>query len=329
MHAIAALEALPIDDPLSLQDIDLPDPELRPTDLLLRVEATSVNPTDVQRRSRVKAGGPPRVFGFDGAGTVTALGSDVEGFSIGDEVWWAGDASRPGANADLEAVDHRIVAHKPRSLSFAEAAALPLTALTAWEGMFDSMRLSREDSGTLLMVGGAGGVGSALTQIAKAVTSLKIIATASRPQSQDYCRQMGADLVVDHHDLTAAVRAAHDGDVDYVFSSYTPGNIATYGELLRPFGQIVSIDGGKLDLLPLFPKAVGFHWGYMFARSRYETWDISQQGLILAQVADLVDAGQVRSTMTEAINDFSASGLQEAHRLVESKSMIGKVVVHR
>lgn len=329
MRAIAALDARPIDDPLSLQDIDLPDPEPRPHDLLIRVEATSVNPTDTQRRSRVKADGPPRVFGFDGAGTVVGMGNEVEGFAVGDDVWWAGDASRPGANADLEAVDHRIVARKPQSLSYAEAAALPLTVLTAWEGMFDSMRLSREDSGTMLMVGGAGGVGSALTQLAKAITQLTIIATASRPQSQEFCRSMGADHVITHEDLVTEVRAVHPTDIDYVFSSYTPGNIGAYGELLRPFGQIVSIDGGKLDLLPLFPKAVGFHWGYMFARSRYQTWDMAVQGNVLAQVADLVDAGKMTTTMTRAIDDFSAAGLREAHALVESRGMIGKVVVHR
>ncbi|WP_062076371.1 zinc-binding alcohol dehydrogenase family protein [Demequina globuliformis] len=329
MHAIAALDARPVDDPLAFRDIDIPEPDPRATDLVVRVEATSVNPTDTQRRMRVKADGPPRIFGFDGAGTVTAMGDQVQGFEVGDEVWWAGDAGRAGANAEYEAVDYRIVARKPTSLTFAEAAALPLTALTAWEGMFDSMRLSREDSGTLLMVGGAGGVGSILTQLAKAVTSLTVIATASRPDSEQWCRDMGADHVVSHHDLAAAVKAVHPAPVDYVFSSYTPGNIEAYGELLRPFGQIVSIDGGNLDLLPLFPKAVGFHWGYMFARSRYETWDMAQQGRILAEVADLVDAGAVRSTLTTAIHDFTAEGMREAHRLVESHSMIGKVVVHR
>ncbi|WP_084102827.1 zinc-binding alcohol dehydrogenase family protein [Demequina sp. NBRC 110051] len=329
MHAIAALDARPVDDPLALQDIEVPDPSGRDTDLLIRVEAVSVNPTDVQRRSRVKAGGPPKILGFDGAGTVVGLGSAVEGFSIGDEVWWSGDASRAGANADLQAVDHRIVSRRPASITFADAASLPLTAITAWEGMFERMRINREDSGTILMVGGAGGVGSILIQLAKQLTALRVIATASRDETAAWCRRLGADAVADHRDLEASVSALAPDGLEYVFSSYTPGNIEAYGNLLRPFGQIVSIDGGDLDLLPLFPKSIGFHWEYMFARSRYETWDMGEQGRMLAEVADLVDTGAVVPTATVHIDDFSAAGIREAHRLVESGTVIGKVVVHR
>ncbi|WP_084076667.1 zinc-binding alcohol dehydrogenase family protein [Demequina sp. NBRC 110057] len=329
MHAIAALDARPVTDPLALRDIEVPDPTVRDNDLLIRVEAVSVNPTDVYRRAKVKADGPPRILGFDGAGTVVGLGSAVTGFSVGDEVWWSGDAFRDGANADLQAVDHRIVSRKPASASFADAASLPLTSITAWEGMFERMRINREDAGTLLMVGGAGGVGSVLTQLAKRLTSMRVIATASREESAAWCRRMGADAVVDHRDLAGEVTALAPDGIDYVFSSYTPGNIEAYARVLRPFGQIVSIDGGQLDLLPLFAKSIGFHWEYMFARSRYETWDMAEQGRMLAETAELVDAGDVVPTATVRIDDFSAAGILEAHRLVESGTVIGKVVIHR
>ncbi|WP_084130759.1 zinc-binding alcohol dehydrogenase family protein [Demequina sp. NBRC 110055] len=329
MHAIAALDSRPVEDPLALQDIEVSDPTVRDRDLLIRVEAVSVNPTDVKRRMKVKADGPPRILGFDGAGTVVALGSAVEGFAVGDEVWWSGDAFRDGSNADLQAVDYRIVSRKPESVSFADAASLPLTAITAWEGMFERMRINREDTGTILMVGGAGGVGSILIQLAKRLTGLRVIATASREESAAWCRRMGADAVADHRDLAASVLELAPDGLEYVFSSYTPGNIEAYGQVLRPFGQIVSIDGGKLDLLPLFAKSIGFHWEYMFARSRYETWDMAEQGRMLAETAALVDAGEVVPTATARIGDFSAAGIREAHRLVESGRLIGKAVVHR
>ncbi|GMA37311.1 zinc-binding alcohol dehydrogenase family protein [Demequina litorisediminis] len=329
MHAIAALDARPVTDPLALRDIDAPEPLVRENDLLIRVEAVSVNPTDVKRRSKVKADGKARILGFDGAGTVVGLGDAVSDFEVGDAVWWSGDAFRDGANADLQAVDHRIVSRKPASIDFADAASLPLTTITAWEGMFERMRINREDAGTLLMVGGAGGVGSILTQLAKRLTNLHVIATASREESAQWCRRMGADAVVNHRDLLGEVTSLAPGGIDYVFSSYTPGNIPAYAEMLRPFGQIVSIDGGALDLLPLFPKSIGFHWEYMFARSRYGTWDMAEQGRMLAETADLVDAGGIVPTATVRINDFSAAGILEAHQLVESGSVIGKVVIHR
>ena len=329
MHAIVSDTGLPIDDPAALRDTDVREPELGPLDLLIRVEAVSVNPVDYKKRRAHKAKHGPLILGYDGAGVVTAVGANATGFDVGDEVWWAGDAGRPGANADLQAVDHRIVAPKPDSASFADAASLPLTALTAWEGMFDQLRLSREDSATLLIVGGAGGVGSILTQLAKRLTGLRVIATAARDESSAWATRMGADAVVDHRDLVAAVTGEAPGGVEYIFSSYTHGNIADFAAVLKPFGHIVSIDGTDENLQPLFSKSASFHWEYMFTRSRYETWDMAEQSRILSAVADLVDRGEVVTTATQYINDFSAAGIREAHRLVESGQMIGKVVVHR
>lgn len=333
MHAIAAYEPLPIEEPQSLRDVEIDDPQPRATDLVIRVEAVSVNPVDIKKRrggyGRAEPTDRPRVLGYDGAGTVVSMGDEVEGFEVGDEVWWAGDATRPGSNADLQAVDHRIVAAKPPSATFADAASLPLTALTAWEALFDHLRLNREDSGTLLIVGGAGGVGSVLIQLAKRLTALRVIATASREESATWCRRLGADDVVDHHDLVEAVTALAPNGVPYIFSAYTPGNIRDYARLVTPFGHVVSIDGTDEDLQPLFVKSASMHWEYMFARSRFDAWDIAEQGRILSDVADLVERGEIVPTATERIGDFSAAGLREAHRLVESQHMRGKVVVHR
>lgn len=329
MHAIVSDDGLPIDDPAALRDAEVPEPEMAPRDVLIRVEAVSVNPVDYKKRRGHKAKHGQLILGYDGAGTVTAVGDEAEGFEVGDEVWWAGDATRPGANADLQAVDHRIVAKKPTTASFADAASLPLTALTAWEGMFDQLRLSREDSATLLMVGGAGGVGSILIQLAKRLTALTVVATASRDETRAWVTRMGADAVVDHRDLVAEVSGVVPDGIDYIFSSYTRGNIRDFAELLKPFGHVVSIDGTDEDLQPLFGKSASMHWEYMFTRSRFETWDMAEQARILAAVADLVDRGDVVTTATEYIDDFSAAGLREAHRMVESGQMIGKVVVHR
>ncbi|MFW7414939.1 zinc-binding alcohol dehydrogenase family protein [Demequina sp. SO4-18] len=329
MRAIVSDEGLPLDDPRALRDAETPEPEPGPRDVVIRVEAVSVNPVDVKKRRSHKASRGPLTLGYDGAGVVVEAGSEVVGLKPGDEVWWTGDATRPGANAELQAVDHRIVALKPTTASFADAASLPLTALTAWESMFDHLRLNREDRGTLLIVGGAGGVGSILTQLATRLTALRVIATASRDESRDWALRMGAHAVADHRDLVAAVTDLAPDGVEYVFSSYTRGSIEAFAKVLKPFGHVVSIDGTDESLLPLFAKSASMHWEYMFTRSRYEAWDIAEQSRILAAVAELVDRGTVATTATRYIDDFTAEGIREAHRLVETQAMIGKVVVHR
>lgn len=329
MHAIVSDDGLPIDDPAALRDAEVAEPTMGPRDVLVRVEAVSVNPVDYKRRLGHRATHGELIVGYDGAGTITAVGDETEGLAVGDEVWWAGDVTRPGANADYQAVDYRIVAKKPTTASFADSASLPLTALTAWEGLFDQLRLSREDNAALLMVGGAGGVGSILIQLAKRLTALKVIATASREHSRTWVKDMGADEVVNHRDLAAEVAGAAPDGVDYIFSAYTRGNIRDFAQIIKPFGHIVSIDGTGEDLQPLFAKSVSMHWEYMFTRSRFETWDMAEQSRVLSTVADLVDRGDIVTTATEYIDDFTANGIREAHRMVESGQMVGKVVVHR
>ncbi|MGO1317829.1 MAG: zinc-binding alcohol dehydrogenase family protein [Cellulomonadaceae bacterium] len=284
-----------------------------------------------QRSSDTRAGlapGATKVLGWDAAGTVTAVGPEVERFRVGDEVWYAGDVSRDGTDAQLHAVDERLVGHKPTSLTWAQAAALPLTAITAWESLFERFALTAQGTGTLLVVGGAGGVGSIMTQLAKALTPVTVVATASRAESRSWALSMGADAVADHHELVAQVhRVAPDG-VHWVFSPHTRGNIDAYAQLLLPFGHVVAIDEPQgLDTLALKPKSIAFHWELMFTRSLFGTPDMAQQGRILDRMADLVDEGRVRSTLHTQLDGFDAATLQRAHLLVDSGRAIGKTVV--
>lgn len=329
MSAIGSYVALPIDDPAALQDVTIDVPQLQPHDVLVRVEAVSVNPVDIKRRAGLQESTTPAILGFDAAGTVEAVGSDVTTLSAGDEVWYAGDVSRPGTNGDFHAVDERIVGRKPRSLSFAEAAALPLTTITAWETLFERFRLDAESGGDLLVLGAAGGVGSVLIQLAKSLTGVRVIGTASRTDSREWALKMGADVVIDHHDLGAeALRVAPTG-VDYLFSPHSKGNVETYADIVRPFGHVTAIDEPPgLDLVPLKAKSIAWHWELMFTRALFG-YDMIAQQKLLTQAAELVDRGVLRTTVTETIGDFSAAGLREAHRMVETGRMIGKVVVHR
>lgn len=330
MTAVASFDALPVDDPSSLQDVRIAVPELRPRDVLVRVLAVSVNPVDVKVRGSLTATDTPRVLGFDGAGIVEAVGAEVTSLSVGDEVWYAGDISRQGSNAEFQAVDERIVARKPTSLTFAEAAALPLTTITAWETLFDRFELSADSTGTLLVLGAAGGVGSVLIQLAKALTGVEVVGTASREDSSAWARTMGADRVVNHHHLRDEVQAAVPAGIDYLFSPHTEGNVEDYAAIVRPFGRIAAIDDPPhLDLMPLKQKSISWHWEFMFTRSLLETPDMVEQQRLLARTADLVDRGIIRTTMTTSIPDFSAEGIRQAHREIESGRTIGKVVVHR
>ncbi|WP_238007251.1 zinc-binding alcohol dehydrogenase family protein [Dactylosporangium sp. AC04546] len=301
---------------VGLQDVELPDPAPGPRDLLVRIEAVSVNPVDVKQR----ASGESKVLGYDASGVVAAVGAEVSLFRVGDEVYYAGAIDRPGTNAELHLVDERIAGHKPRSLTFAEAASLPLTTITAWESLFDRFRLGPDSTGTLLVLGAAGGVGSMIIQLARALTRLTVVGTASRPESREWARGLGAHDVVDHRHLPEGV--------DFVFSPHTAGQIETFARILRPGGQITAIDEPPgLDLLPLKAKSISFHWELMFTRSLFETPDMVVQHELLDRVGELVDAGTVRHTMTRELGPIGAVQLREAHQMVEDGHMTGKVVV--
>ncbi|MEH3139084.1 MAG: zinc-binding alcohol dehydrogenase family protein [Mycobacterium kyogaense] len=328
MTAIGAFAADSIDD--SLRDVTVAVPELRPRDVLVRVLAVSVNPVDVKQRSALAASAEPKILGYDAAGVVEAVGPQVSTLSVGDEVWYAGDITRAGSNAELQAVDERIVARKPSSLSFADAAALPLTTITAWESLFDRFGLTADSTGDLLVLGAAGGVGSIMIQLAKALTRVRVIATASRDESRAWAQQTGADVVVNHHRLQDETLAAVPEGVDYLFSPHSAGNIDSYEAIVKPFGHITAIDEpAGLDLVGLKAKSIAWHWELMFTRAMFETPDMIEQQRLLARAAELVDQGVLRTTVTKTITDFSAAGLAEAHRDVESGRMTGKVVLTR
>ena len=320
MHAVVA-------DGTDLVDSTVDIPRPGPFDLLVDVRAVSVNPVDTKIRASNSGAG--RILGFDAAGTVVATGSEVTRFTTGDEVYYAGDITRPGTNAQFHAVDERIVGRKPASLSFAEAAAMPLTTITAWESLFDHFRATRETTGTLVVVAAPGGVGSIMVQLARALTGLRVIGTASRPESAEWVRAMAAHDVVDWRDLPHAIKKIVPDGVDYLFTSYSKGQIDAYAEIMRPFGEIVAIDDERQDLYPLKSKSITWHWELMFTRSMHRAADLELQGRLLDEAADLLDKGTLRHTMTTAIDDFSAAGVRRAHELVARGRTVGKVVVHR
>ncbi|MFI6406736.1 zinc-binding alcohol dehydrogenase family protein [Streptomyces sp. NPDC050548] len=332
MPAVGYLKSLPVDDEESLLDLELPVPEPGPHDLLVQVEAIAVNPVDYKVRQGNDPGGEPKVLGWDAAGTVVAVGDKVELFAVGDEVFYAGAIDRPGTNSRFHTVDERIVGRKPRTLSFAEAAALPLTSLTAWEGLFEhlGLRQSPEQTGTLLVTAAAGGVGAMVAQLARALTGLTVIGTASRPETVEFARRMGVTHVVDHHHpLPAQVAEVAPGGVEYVFGTAgTDKNFAVYAEILKPFGGLLAIDDfGAVEIGLLKSKSISFHWEFMFTRSLYRTPDQVAQHRILGEIARLVDAGSLRTTATQDLGTINAAHLREAHRILESGATIGKVTL--
>jgi len=335
MKAVALTRYLPVEDPQSLLDVELDAPVPGERDLLVRVEAVSVNPVDTKLRApKPDVESRPRVLGFDAAGVVEAVGGGVTGFRPGDAVYYAGDITRPGSNAELQLVDERLVAHKPATLDFAAAAALPLTALTAWELLFDRMGFAVEGGGTgrsLLVVGGAGGVGSMAIQLAK-LAGFHVVATASREESAAWCRELGADDVIDHRAaLAPQLHALGVGAVDVTLNlADTDRYWDELGEVLAPQGRVGLIvePAGALRIGdPYKSKCIGIHWEFMFARPRFGTGDMDRQGRILAQIAELIDANRLRSTLRETLSPISADTLREAHRRLESGRTIGKLAV--
>jgi NADPH:quinone reductase len=328
VHAVAYYSSLPIDDPASLIDVQIPAPEPGPRDLLVKVGSISVNPVDVKQRQGQDPGGELRILGWDAAGTVEAVGTDVTLFAVGDEVYYAGAIDRPGTYSELHVVDERIVGPKPSSLSFSEAAALPLTSLVAWESLFDRLALHGESSGTLLVLGAAGGAGSMAVQLARALTGMTIVGTASESDAQQWVLDLGAHHCVDHHELVASVKEVAPGGVDCIVSTHSAGNAEAFAELLVPFGAVVAIDDPEdMDLRPLKAKSISWHWELMFTRSLFETADMVAQHELLERVSTLVDDGTLRTTMTQEFSPFAASTVREVHRIIEDGHTRGKLVV--
>jgi NADPH2:quinone reductase len=338
MRAIVAPRSLPCSDPGCLVEMELPEPAAGPHDLLIQVEAVAVNPVDTKVRASLPPEGAPRLLGWDGAGTVLAAGAAVGGLGlaapgVGDRVWFAGDITRPGCQAERVAVDARLCARRPASLGAAAAAALPLTGLTAWEALFD--RLGNDPEGghsgrSLLILGGAGGVGSIAIQLARRA-GLRVVASASRPESRAWVEDLGAEAVVDHHaPLAPQLAALGLPQIDQIACfSDTDSHWAAMADLIRPQGAIVAIVGNRqpLDLNLLKAKSVSFHWEYMFTRAQFRTSDMARQGEILARLAELVDAGALRSTATRLLEPIDAANLRLAHGLLEEGRMIGKLVL--
>ncbi len=337
MKAVAIKEYLPIEEPNSFLDVDLPKPEPTGHDILIAVQAIAVNPVDTKVRSgRGKEKGatedPPRVIGWDASGHVEAVGNEVTLFKPGDEVWYAGDITRPGCNSEFQVIDERIVGRKPKSLSHAEAAALPLTTITAYEAFFDRLGIDRDgaDKGqSILIIGAGGGVGSIGIQLAKHA-GLVVIATSSRPETAAWVKELGADHVVNHRENM--VEQVHDLGfkyVDHIAIFNDMRHWETAVELIRPQSGIVSIDDTHLPMpmAQMKTKSASFHWEFMFARSMHQTPDMIEQHKLLTWVADEIDAGRIRTTVSQVLSPINAANLREAHRLVETGKAKGKIVV--
>jgi len=334
MKAVAYYQSLPSSDPQSLQNIELPAPTPGSRDLLVQVRAISVNPVDTKIRSNVApTDGQAKVLGWDVAGVVQAVGSEVSLFQVGDEVYYAGALQRAGGNSELHVVDERIVGHKPKRLGFAEAAALPLTAITAWELLFERLKIaqgSTSNGQSLLIIGAAGGVGSILTQLARQLTGLTVIGTASRPETADWVKQLGAHHVIDHSQpLLAQLQQLGIQQVDHVASlTHTDLHYDQSIEALAPQGQLALIDDpAQLDVVKLKRKSLSLHWEFMYTRSLFETPDMQAQHALLEQVAQLIDAGTLHTTLGEHFGSINANNLRRAHALLESGKARGKIVL--
>ena len=337
MKAVGITQYLPVDNESAFVDFDAPKPTPAGQDLLIAVKAIAVNPVDVKvRGGRGKMADvvedPPRIIGWDASGVVEAVGPDVTLFKVGDEVYYAGDITRSGSYAEYQLVDQRIVGSKPHTLSHAEAAALPLTTITAYESLFDRLRIDRSGANkneSILIIGGAGGVGSIGIQLARQA-GLKVIATASRPQSINWVKELGAHHVVNHReDITEQVRSLGFTQVDHIAIFNDMRHWEAAVELIRPQGGIVTIDDTHLPMPMenMKMKAASLHWEFMFARAMHQTDDMIEQHRLLSWAASEIDAGRLRSTASDTLSPINASSLREVHRRIETGEAIGKIVV--
>ena len=333
MRAVAYTKELPTSDAGCFVDIEIERQEPSGFDLLVEIRAVSVNPVDVKRRARDDPAGAPRVLGYDGSGMVVATGELAQRFHPGDAVYYAGSLLRPGTNSEFHLVDERLVGRKPATLSFAEAAALPLTSLTAWELMFERIGLRRRpepDERALLVVGGAGGVGSIAIQLARQLTGLTVIATASRPETRDWCLAMGAHHVIDHSlPMTPQLNNLGLRSVEVILGlNASDRHLPEIAELIAPLRHFGLIDDAKgADFGRFKSKSASIHWEFMFTRSSFSTPDMTRQGEILDELATLVDEGRLKSTLREIVGPIDAAHLREAHRRLESGRAYGKIVL--
>lgn len=334
MKAVAYQKAGPITSPEALVAVELDTPVAEGHDLLIRVQAVSVNPVDTKIRKNVSADNNQwKTLGWDAVGVVEAIGDKVSQFKIGDEVWYAGALNRQGSNSELQLVDERIVGHKPKTLEPTAAAALPLTAITAWEMLFDRLQVPKvaPENTSILVIGGAGGVGSITIQLLKQLTNLTIITTASRAETKEWVKQLGADYVLDHRQpLTAQIKQLGLNAPLYVFSiTQTDRHLSDIVELIAPQGHFGLIDDpAQLDIKPFKSKSVSVHWEFMFTRSMYQTQDMVKQSELLSEVAELVDAGKIKTTVSQILSPINAQNLKLAHQQIESGTTKGKIVLH-
>lgn len=331
MKAIGYLKAGPIDQENLLVDIEIDMPELRERDVLVAVKGISLNPVDAKIRTNVSPESGYKVIGYDACGTIVKIGSEVTDYQVGDDVFYAGDLSRPGTNSEFHAVDERIIGKKPTSMDYEEAAAIPLTAITAWELLFDCLRLVEggESGKSLLVLAGAGGVGSLLIQLAKQLTDLTVIATASRPETIDWVKKMGADHVIDHHQLLSDQLADLGITPDYIASLRgTDQHWDDMIKLIAPRGHIALIDDPQgINVNLAKPKALSISWEFMFTRAMHNMADMDAQQKLLNRVSEMLDAGQLQSTMTKRLGALSAKSLTAAHKEQETGRVIGKNVM--
>jgi len=317
----------------SLLEFESVNPIAKGFDVVVKINAVSMNPVDTKIRALTAIDtvlDEPKILGYDAVGIVQSIGSEVTTVSVGDRVFYAGDITRSGSNSQFQAVDSRIIAKAPKTLKDDEATVLPLTSITAWEGMFDRMNIKKDEKKTILIIGGAGGVGSIAMQIAKQTTNLTVISTASRNETIDWCKKMGADYVVNHRDLIASVKKAGYESVDYIFNlANTSSHWDAMVELIAPQGKICSIvdSTGSIDINKLKSKSVTFVWEFMFTRTMFNTEDIVKQHKILTQIATLVDEGKIKTTLSKTIEGFSVKSFKEAHKLSESGKTIGKIAI--
>ncbi|WPB81317.1 zinc-binding alcohol dehydrogenase family protein [Archangium violaceum] len=331
MKALAYTKAHPLTD-FQIKDMEVPRPALKPHDVLMEVKAFSINPVDFKvRGSRTLPNGEPVILGWDAAGVVVEVGPEAKGFKVGDEVYGAGDLTRSGSYGELYAIDSRIIARKPRSLSFTEAAALPLTALTAWEALIARPELELGRGSSALVIGGAGGVGSIAIQLLKQKTQAKVIATASRPETIEWCSRMGADATIDHRkDLEKELERIGIKEVDAIFSTTHSDTYAgVFPKILRPFGNLSLIDDPKtLDIVPFKRKSISVHWELMFTKTLL-SYRLESQGEILKELAQLVDEGKIKTTANTILKGATAEHLRFAHEMSEQGKGVGKIVIER